>query len=45
MMDGKDSVLGGSFMSRMQGLANEILPETTKAKQVAKTTKPGSGSH
>jgi short-subunit dehydrogenase len=45
MMDGKDSVLGGSFMSRMQGLANEILPETVKAAQVAKTTKPGSGSH
>jgi short-subunit dehydrogenase len=45
MMDGKDSVLGGSFMSRMQGLANEILPETVKAKQVAKTTEPGSGSH
>jgi short-subunit dehydrogenase len=45
MMDGKDSVLGGSFSSRMQGLANEILPETMKAAQVAKTTKPGSGSH
>jgi len=43
MMDGKDSVLGGSFKSRMQGLANEILPETTKAKQVAKTSAPGSG--
>jgi short-subunit dehydrogenase len=42
MMDGKDSVLGGGFKSRLQGLANEILPETTKAKQVAKTTKPGS---
>jgi short-subunit dehydrogenase len=45
MMDGKDSILGGGFKSRMMGLANEILPETTKAKQVAKTTKPGSGTH
>jgi hypothetical protein len=29
----------------MQGLANEILPETVKAKQVAKSNKPGSGAH
>jgi short-subunit dehydrogenase len=40
MMDGKDSVLGGSFKSRMEGLMNELLPETFKAKQAAKTTKP-----
>jgi short-subunit dehydrogenase len=45
MMAGKDSILGGGFKSRMQGLANEILPETIKAKQVAKTTEPGSGKH
>jgi short-subunit dehydrogenase len=45
MMDGKDSVLGGSFKSRLQGLANELLPETIKAKQVAKTTEPGSAKH
>jgi short-subunit dehydrogenase len=43
MMAGKDAVLGGAFKSRMQGLANEILPETFKAKQVAKTSEPGSG--
>jgi uncharacterized protein len=42
MMDGKDSVLGGGFKSRLQGLANELLPETMKAKQVAKTSEPGS---
>lgn len=42
MMDGKDSVLGGSFKSRMGGLMNEILPETTKAKQSGKMTEPGS---
>jgi short-subunit dehydrogenase len=45
MMSGKDSVLGGGFKSRMEGLANEILPETFKAKQVAKTSEPGSGKH
>lgn len=43
MMAGKDSVLGGSFMSRMEGLMNEILPETVKAKQAGKATAPGSG--
>jgi uncharacterized protein len=43
MMAGKDSVLGGGFKSKVQGLANEILPETVKAAQVARTTKPGSG--
>jgi uncharacterized protein len=44
MMAGKDSVLGGGFKSKMQGLANEVLPETVKASQVARTTKPGSAS-
>lgn len=42
MMAGKDAVLGGDFKSRMQGFMNELLPETVKAKQVARTTKPGS---
>jgi short-subunit dehydrogenase len=40
MMAGKDSVLGGGFKSKLQGLANELLPETTKAKQSAKQAKP-----
>lgn len=40
MMAGKDSVLGGSFKSKVEGLMNEILPETVKAKQAGKTTKP-----
>ena len=40
MMAGKDSVLGGDFKSRLQGLANEMLPETTKAKASAKQAKP-----
>jgi short-subunit dehydrogenase len=42
MIAGKDSVLGGSLKSRVEGLMNEILPETFKAKQAAKTTKPKS---
>jgi short-subunit dehydrogenase len=42
MMDGKDSVAGGSFKSRMQTLMNELLPETTKAAMAGKQTKPGS---
>lgn len=42
MMDGKDSVLGGSLKSKAAGLMNEILPETVKAAQAGKTTKPGS---
>jgi short-subunit dehydrogenase len=40
MMAGKDAVLGGGFKSRMQGLANELLPETLKAKTSAKQAKP-----
>jgi short-subunit dehydrogenase len=45
MMAGKDSVLGGGFKSRLEGLLNELIPEAVKAKQVAKTTEPGSGKH
>jgi short-subunit dehydrogenase len=43
MMAGKDSVFGGGLMSRIQGLANEILPPRVTAAQMARTTKPGSG--
>jgi uncharacterized protein len=45
MMAGKDSVLGGSFKSRVGGLMNEVLPETVKAAQAGKQTKPGSAKH
>jgi short-subunit dehydrogenase len=44
MMAGKDSVLAGGFKSRMEGLMNEILPETVKAASAGKTTKPA-GKH
>lgn len=40
MMAGKDSVLGGSLKSRVVGLMNEILPETVKAAQLGKLSKP-----
>lgn len=40
MMAGKDSVLAGGMKSRLQGLANEVLPETMKAKASAKQAKP-----
>jgi short-subunit dehydrogenase len=42
MMDGKSSVLGGGFKSKVEGLMNEILPETVKAAQTGKQTEPGS---
>jgi short-subunit dehydrogenase len=42
MMAGKDSVLGGSLKSKIEGLMNEVLPETIKAAQAGKQTKPGS---
>jgi short-subunit dehydrogenase len=45
MMDGKDSVAGGSFKSRMQTFMNELLPETVKAKMAGKVTRPGSAKH
>jgi short-subunit dehydrogenase len=45
MIAGKDSVLGGDFRARMEGLVNELLPETVKARQVAAQTRPGSGRH
>ncbi len=40
MMDGKDKVLAGGFKARMQGRANEVLPEQTKAKAHAKQAEP-----
>jgi len=45
MMDGKDSVLGGSFKSKVEGMMNEALPETVKAAQAGKQTRRGSARH
>jgi short-subunit dehydrogenase len=45
MMAGKDSVLAGSLKTRIGGLMNEVLPETVKAAEAAKRTRPGSAKH
>jgi short-subunit dehydrogenase len=42
MMDGKSSVLGGGFGAKVEGMMNEVLPETVKAAQAGKKTAPGS---
>jgi uncharacterized protein len=41
MMKGKDSVIASSMKSKLEGLANEVLPETTKARIQATMNKPG----
>ncbi|HEY5937438.1 MAG TPA: SDR family NAD(P)-dependent oxidoreductase [Kofleriaceae bacterium] len=43
MMAGKDSVIAASLKSKIMGLANEVLPETLKAKAQARETRPGTG--
>lgn len=40
MMKGKDSVIAGSLKSKLQGAANEVLPEGTKAAAQARQTRP-----
>ncbi len=43
MMAGKDSVVGSTtFMTKVQGVMNEILPETAKAAQHRSESEPGS---
>jgi uncharacterized protein len=43
MMDGKDKVIAGGLKTKVMGIANELLPEETKARQHGKVAKPGSG--
>ena len=43
MMAGKDKVIAASFKSKLEGLADEVLPESTKAKMQAGQTRPGTG--
>ena len=45
MMSGKDSVIAGGMKSKLQGMANEVLPETVKAKASAKQAKPDDVKH
>lgn len=44
-MQSHDSVLAGSFKSKVEGALHEVLPETVKASQAGKQTKPGSAKH
>jgi short-subunit dehydrogenase len=44
MMAGKDSVLAGGLKSKVEGVMNELLPETVKARMVGEQTKP-KGKH
>jgi short-subunit dehydrogenase len=43
MMKGKDKVVVGSLKTKLMGAANEVLPETVKARQHGKMAEPGSG--
>jgi uncharacterized protein len=46
MMAGKDAVLAGGLKSRLEGIANEVLPERVKASFAGKLTKPlGRATH
>lgn len=45
MMAGKDAVLGGGLKSKVQGMMNEVLPETVKAGAAAKQNKPLGDKH
>jgi short-subunit dehydrogenase len=42
LMAGKDSVVAGSLKTKLQGIANEILPETVKAALHRGQSEPGS---
>ncbi len=44
LMDDKDHQFGGPFMSRLQGMVSDMIPETMKASMNAKQTKPGSAN-
>ena len=43
MMKGKDSIIAASTRSKIAGLANQFLPEPTKARAQARENMPGSG--
>lgn len=44
LMEGKEYVLGGSLKTRMSNAANDLLPESVKAKMHAGMAKPGSAA-
>ena len=44
MMAGKDHVVGGAFMNKVQSVLLEAMPETLKAELHRKLSEPGSGT-
>lgn len=44
LMAGKDSVIAGSLMTKIQGAVSQVLPDGLKAEMHRQLTKPGSGS-
>lgn len=43
-MAGKDKVIAASWRSKLLGIVGELLPEPTKARMQASSSKPGSGT-
>lgn len=43
LMAGKDSIIGGSIATKIQGTASQILPDTVSAEMHRQLTEPGSG--
>ena len=43
LMAGKDKVIAGSFKTKAQGLASELMPPTASAEMHRKMSEPGSG--
>lgn len=44
LMAGKDSIIAGSLMTKLQGNVSKILPDTLNARQHRQLTEPGSGN-
>lgn len=44
LMDGKDSIVAGSLMTKVQGNVSKVLPDPVGAEQHRQLTEPGSGN-
>lgn len=44
LMAGKDSVIAGSLMTKIQGTVSKVLPDTINAEQHRKLSEPGSAN-
>lgn len=45
LMKGKDSIIAGSFATKIQGAVSKVLPDTVNAEMHRKLTEPGSASN